>query len=215
MSEYHWNSITPEMHSVFAGFAKSKLSGEFYLAGGTALALQLGHRLSVDLDFFSATQEDIPALMGPLRSAIKDFSPILSDSSWGNLVFLANHVRVGFYGYGYEMVKPLLQAEGIALASVEDIALMKLDALLSRASRKDFHDLYAICQRISLRELLVLAPRKYPSVRDFEAQVARHMISFERAEAESPLPLIEQVEWETVKAWFREQAKMIGNSWLE
>lgn len=215
MSGYYWNTITPEMRSVLAGFAKNKLSKEFYLAGGTALALQLGHRLSVDLDFFSATQEDIPALMEPLRQALKEFSPMLSDSSWGNLVFLANNVRVGFYGYGYEMIKPLLQAEGIALASVEDIALMKMDALLSRASRKDFHDLYAICQRISLRELLALAPRKYPSFRDFEAQVARHMIAFERAEAESPVPLIEQVEWETVKAWFREQAKSIGKSWLE
>jgi hypothetical protein len=215
MSRYYWNTITPEMHSVFAGFAKNKLSKEFYLAGGTALALQLGHRLSVDLDFFSATQDNISSLVEPLRYALKEFSPILSDSSWGNLVFLANNVRVGFYGYGYEMVKPLLQAEGIALASVEDIALMKLDALLSRASRKDFHDLYAICQRISLRELLALAPRKYPSIRDFEAQVARHMIAFERAEAESPVPLIEQVEWGTVKEWFREQAKIIGKSWLE
>lgn len=214
MSEY-WNTITPEMRSVLTGFAKHKLSKEFYLAGGTALALQLGHRLSVDLDFFSATQEDIPALMEPLRHSLKEFSLILSDSSWGNLVFLANNVRVGFYGYGYEMVKPLLQAEGIALASVEDIALMKMDALLSRASRKDFHDLYAICQRVELRELFNLAPRKYPSFRDFEAQVARHMIAFERAEAESPVPLIEKVEWKTVKEWFREQAKMIGNSWLE
>ena len=203
------------MRSVLVGFARSELSKEFYLSGGTALALQMGHRLSVDLDFFSPTQEDIPALVEPLRHAMRDFSPTLSDSSWGNLVFLANNVRVGFYGYGYELVKPLLQVEGIALASVEDIALMKMDALLSPASRKDFHDLYAICQRISLRELLALAPRKYPAFRDFEAQVARHMISFERADQESSVPLIEQVDWETVKEWFRDQAKRIGKSWLE
>ncbi|HND47663.1 MAG TPA: nucleotidyl transferase AbiEii/AbiGii toxin family protein [Anaerolineales bacterium] len=214
MSGYHWNTISPQMRSILMEFAKNELSKEFYLAGGTALALQLGHRLSVDLDFFSATQADIPALMEPLRHTLQEFSPILSDSSWGNLVFLANGVRVGFYGYGYEMVNPLLQAEGMALASVEDIALMKMDALLARASRKDFHDLYAICQRIDLRGLLELAPRKYPSVRDFEAQVARHMVAFERAEVESPLPLIEQVEWDTVKEWFRGQAKSIGKSWL-
>lgn len=214
MSGYHWNTITPQMRSILTGFAKNKLSKEFYLAGGTALALQLGHRLSVDLDFFSATQEDIPALMEPLRSAMKEFSPVLSDSSWGNLVFLADGVRVGFYGYGYDMVKPILQTEGMALASVEDIALMKMDALLARASRKDFHDLYAICQRIDLRVLLDLAPRKYPSMRDFEAQVTRHMVAFDRAEVESPLPLIEQVEWDTVKEWFRGQAKSIGKSWL-
>lgn len=215
MAEYHWHTITPAMRSILMGFAKSDLSREFYLGGGTALALHLGHRLSVDLDFFSGTQQDIPALKEALRRALKEFSPILSDSSWGNLVYLVEDVRVGFYGYGYEMVNPLLQAEGIALASLEDIGLMKLDALLSRASRKDFHDLYAICQRISLRKLLDLAPRKYSSVRDFEAQVARHMVLFERAEAESPLPLLEGVEWDVVKAWFRKQAKEIGRSWLE
>jgi len=215
MSEFHWNTVTPEMRVVMKGFSTSALSREFYLAGGTALALHLGHRCSIDLDFFSATQEDVPALIEPLRQALKDFSPILSDSSWGNLIFLANNVRVGFFGYGYELVEPLSQAEGIALASVEDIGLMKLDALLSRASRKDFHDLYIICQRMTLRELLDLAPRKYPSVRDFEAQVTRHMLMFERAEQETPVPLIEQVAWQTVKDWFQGQAKIIGSSWLE
>lgn len=215
MNELHWNTITPVIRSVWQGFSSSAISAEFYLAGGTALALQLGHRLSVDLDFFSQTQSDIPALMEPLRHALKGFSPILSDSSWGNLVFLANNVRVGFYGYGYDLVKPLLKIENFSLASVEDIGLMKLDALLSRASRKDFHDLYELRKRIELRELLKLAPQKYPDVRDFEAQVARHLAFFDRAEQESPVPLIEQVEWETVKGWFRRQAKDVADGWLK
>jgi hypothetical protein len=100
------------------------------------------------------------------------------------------------------------------LASLPDIGLMKLDALLGRASRKDFHDLYAICQRLSLAQLLELAPRKYPAVRDFAAQVARHLVYFERAEQEKPVPLLEEVPWETVKAWFRGQAKDIVEDWL-
>jgi len=215
MQELHWNTITPVMRSVWQGFSSSAIAAEFYLAGGTALSLQLGHRLSVDLDFFSQTQSDIPALIEPLRHALKDFSPVMADRSWGNLVFLADNVRVGFYGYGYELVKPLLKLDGLVLASVEDIGLMKLDALLSRASRKDFHDLYELCKRIELRELLDLAPRKFPDVRDFEAQVTRHLAYFDRAEQETPVPLIEQVEWETVKEWFRQQARDIGNSWLK
>jgi hypothetical protein len=214
MIALHWNTITPVMRTVLDDFSKTQIGSEFYLAGGTALALQLGHRLSVDLDYFSQTQSDIPALMEPLRRALKDFSPVLSDSSWGNLVFLAENVRVGFYGYGYELVRPLVEAETGRLASVEDIGLMKMDALLARASRKDFHDLYAICQRISLRELLDLAPQKYPDVRDFEAQVTRHMVYFDRAKQEKPVPLIDNADWKTVKDWFRQQAKDIGNSWL-
>ncbi len=214
MSDIHWHTISPAMRRVLQGFGQMSLSHEFYLAGGTALALQIGHRISVDLDFFSATQ-DIPALAEPLRAALQPFAPVLADSAWGNLVFLAENARVGFYGYGYELVAPMVEADGTKLASVADIALMKMDALLSRASRKDFHDLYAICQSMTLRSLLDLAPKKYPSIRDFEAQVAHHLVYFERAERETSLPLLEPVEWEIVKAWFRQQAQELGRRWLE
>jgi len=214
MSGLHWNTVSPALRAVLDDFSKSPIASEFYLAGGTALALQLGHRISVDLDFFSPTQSDIPALVEPLRRALAGHTPTLVDTAWGNLVFLADNVRVGFYGYGYELVRPLIAAESVSLASLEDIGLMKMDALLARASRKDFHDLYAICQKITLRDLLNLAPRKYPYVRDFEALVTRHMVYFDRAEQETPTPLIEAVEWETVKDWFRKQAKEIGSSWL-
>jgi hypothetical protein len=202
------------MRQVLAGFGKSALAHDFYLAGGTGLALQIGHRRSVDLDFFSPAHSDIPSLLEPLRKVLAPFSAELADSAWGNLVFLANGVRLRFYGYGYEQVAPPGEAEGIALASLADIGLMKLDALLGRASRKDFHNLYAICQRISLQELLALAPRKYPAVRDFAAQAARHVVYFERAEQETPVPLFEDAPWETVKAWFRQQTKEIVRGWL-
>lgn len=215
MDEIYWNVVNPVLRAVLEDFSKSQIASEFYLAGGTALALQLGHRISVDLDFFSPTQSDIPALTEPLRRALTNHAPVLADASWGNLVFLADNVRVGFYGYGYELVQPLVKVDKISIASIEDIGLMKMDALLARASRKDFHDLYQICQQIHLRALLDLAPRKFPHIRDFEALVMRHMVYFERAEQETPVPLIKFVEWDAVKDWFRKQAKEIGKSWLE
>jgi hypothetical protein len=213
MNELHWETISPEMHQVMVGFSKSELGSLFYLAGGTALALQLGHRKSFDLDFFSLS-EDIPSLRAPLMKALKPFDPLLADAAWGNLVFLARGVRIGFYGYGYSMIGALVEAEGVRLASIEDIGLMKLDALLARASRKDFHDLYAICQRIPLRQLLDDAPEKYPHVRDFEAQVVRRLAYFERAEQEEPTPLLQAVPWETVRRYFQEQAIRLGKGWI-
>ena len=213
VEEWHWNTITPVMRQVLLTFSKTAIGEHFYLAGGTALALHLGHRQSIDLDFFSVDQ-DIPAIVSPLIDALGKFSPILADSSWGNLVFVAEGVRVGFYGYGFSLLKPLIQIDGLKLASIVDIGLMKLDALLSRASRKDFHDLYAICQNIPLPSLLDLAPEKYPYIRDFEAQVVRHMVYFERAERETPVPLIEEVAWEIVKEWFKNQALSISQGWL-
>lgn len=213
MNDLHWETISPEMRRVSAVFSQSELGSLFYLAGGTALALQLGHRKSFDLDFFSPV-EDIPSIRPVLMRALKPFNPILADAAWGNLVFVADGVRVGFYGYSYDMVGAFIFADGTRLASMEDIGLMKLDSILGRASRKDFHDLYAICQQLPLRLLLNYSPQKYPNVRDFEAQVVRRLVYFERAEQEEPIPLIQVIAWETVKQYFREQAISIGKGWI-
>ena len=214
MTVLHWETISPAMRQVMTTFSATDLGARFYLAGGTALSIHIGHRKSIDLAFFSA-DEDIPSLRGPLAQALDPFKPILADSAWGNLVFLAQNVLVGFYGYGYTMVGEFTQADGTRLASLEDIGLMKLDAILARASRKDFHDLYEICLRIPLRELLAFAQQKYPHVRDFESQVARRLVYFKRAEAEEPLTLIQPVSWQQVKHYFHQQAALIGRSWIE
>jgi Nucleotidyl transferase AbiEii toxin, Type IV TA system len=213
MTALFWQTVTPGMRQVMSTFGSNEIGQRFYLAGGTALALQLGHRRSVDLDYFSRT-EDIPSLKGPLRDALAAVGAELADSAWGKLVFLAGGIRVGFYGYGYDLLQPFLEAEGSHHASLTDIALMKLDALLGRAARKDFHDLYAICQQLPLRDLLKMAPRKYPGVRDFETQAVKRLVYFERADEEPPLPLLEPVTWETVKAYFRLQATEIGRGWI-
>lgn len=213
MSEFFWNTITENMKFVLNGVSQSEIGNYFYLAGGTALALQLGHRRSVDLDFFSPT-EDIPSIRPGLDEALAAFNGMLADSSWGNLVYLVNKVRVGFYGYSYPLVAPLNEKEGLRLASIEDIALMKLDTLLSRAARKDFYDLYFISQKIPLKQLLNLAPKKYQSVRDFETQVVKRLIFFESAENESDPALQKPVSWQTVKEYFIQQAKELGRGWL-
>ena len=214
MSAIHWETISPTMREIMTAFGKNQIAEHFYLAGGTALALQIGHRRSVDLDFFSPDL-DIPSVVEPLRATLDKFSPILADSAWGNLVFVAEQVRIGFYGYGYPLIEPYVRVEGVSLASLTDIGLMKLDALLARASRKDFHDLYAICQRMPLQSLLDVAQQKFSHVRDFQAQAVRHLVYFEHAEQETPLPLIEDVAWSHVKEFFQNQAKELGTSWLE
>ena len=201
------------MRLVLTDFTQTETGQRFYLAGGTALSLQLGHRLSVDLDFFSPT-DDIPSIRAQLEKSLTSFDGSLADASWENLVFLAKGVRVGFYGYGFPLVAPLVEIERVRLASVEDIALMKLDALLSRATRKDFYDLYFICQNISLRSLFYKSATKYPSVRDFEAQTVKRLVYFENAESESDPTFLKDISWKTVKDFFIQQAKEIEQSWL-
>jgi len=214
MRDLFWNTITNPMREVLRGFMQSELGSQFYLAGGTALSLQIGHRLSVDLDFFSPT-EDIPSTREAIEKTLNPFQIMLTDSSWGNLVYIVNNVRVGFYGYGSPLIAPLIETENIRLASIEDIALMKFDALLGRASRKDFYDLYFICKYLSLRELLNKAPQKYPSVRDFEVQVVKRLVFFENAENETNPVLLNEIDWQSVKNFFIDQAKVIEQGWLQ
>lgn len=213
MKPLFWTTVTENMRLVLHGFMRTGIGARFYLAGGTALSLQLGHRRSVDLDFFSPT-EDIPTIRPVLEEALAEFHPTLADSAWGNLVYLAKEVRLGFYGYGFALVAPFVELENVKLASVEDIALMKLDALLSRATRKDFYDLYFICQKIPLRQILDLAPRKYANVRDFEVQTVKRLVYFEHAEADLDPVLLQPVSWQVVKEYFTQQAKEIGKGWL-
>ncbi len=206
-------TISEKMSQVMKVFSQTKVSEHFYLADGTALALQLEHRRSLDLDYFSP-REEIPSIRYALAQALESLEPLLADAAWGNLVFLAGEVRVGFYGYGYPLVAPLRVEQGIALASLADIGLMKLDALQGRASRKDFHDLYDLCQRIPLQDLLEMAAKKYLSTRDFQTQVVKRFPYFWWAVQEEPLTLLHEVFWETVKAFFRQQACELSQKWM-
>ena len=208
-----WETISDEMREVMSHFSSTEIGSRFYLAGGTALALQLGHRRSVDLDFFSPS-EDIPSIRSVLADALLPFDPVLSDTSWGNLVFLAQGVQVGFYGYGYPLVTTPRDADRTSLASIADIGIMKLDTLLSRASRKDFYDLYAICEKMTLRELFDLAEKKQIASRDFEAQVVKRLAFFERAEVEEDPILLKEISWGEVKTFFRKQALEFGQRWI-
>ncbi len=214
MNVLFWNTVTENMRSILQEFSKSAVGKKFYLAGGTALSLQIGHRSSIDLDFFSPT-EDIPTIRPQLEDALSLWQSNLTDSSWGNLVFLAKNVRVGFYGYGFELVKPLRIENSIQLASIEDIALMKMDAILSRANRKDFYDLYFITKDISLKTLFDQARKKYPSVRDFEVQVVKRLVYFDSADHDPDPIMLKPIEWNSVKSYFVEQAKTIEKGWLQ
>jgi hypothetical protein len=131
------------------------------------------------------------------------------------LLLERDSLRVGFFGYGYCLLEPTFPAGGVPLAGLVDVGLMKLDALATRSSRKDFYDLYAIAQHISLRQLLDRAPEKYPGFRDFEAMVVRRLAYFQRAEQEETPEVLQPVSWDTVKAFFRRQAVVLGREWLE
>jgi hypothetical protein len=135
---------------------------DFYLAGGTALALQMGHRISVDFDFFSSIGFDNGVLLNKIRRLFlnEDFS-VLQDEKNTLTVLVGNEVKLSFFSLEYQNLFPLMDSEFFRLASVHEIGIMKLIAL-ARASYKDYVDIYFILKQIPLSQLFASAEKKHP-----------------------------------------------------
>jgi hypothetical protein len=214
LSSPHWETVSPAMHSFLTFAGNQGVAARFYLAGGTGLALQLGHRRSVDLDFFSEKDEvDLQARQGIVQ-AFAALSPTIAENSIGNLVLIVEGVRVGFFSYHYPLLQTAWQVEGVNVASVTDIGLMKLDALVSRGSRKDFYDLYAISQQIPLADLLERSATKYPDVRDFGLMAVESMLMFDNADRDRQPDLLINVPWYVIRDYFVEQSVILSNRWF-
>jgi predicted nucleotidyltransferase component of viral defense system len=202
------------MREVLHFIGQRAFARRFYLAGGTALALRLGHRRSVDLDFFSETDE------GSWRSRyeiVQDLAPLevqVLENVDGNLLTQVSGMHVGFFSYGYRLLEPTDSAENVALASVVDIGLMKLDALAGRGSRKDFYDVYAIAQEMPLADLLSRAEAKYPHARNFELMTIESMVLFENADRDLQPDLLIDTPWPEVRQFSIAQARALGERWF-
>ncbi len=140
--------------------ALPELSG-FHLVGGTALALQLGHRNSIDIDPF--TQQDIHAKN--LTSFLTTKFTARFDYEGSNtLLSNINNIKVDFIKHPYQYIYPPITEEGITFLSKEDIAAMKLNAIINSGQRlKDFIDIYFLLEHFSVRDMLAFFEKKYPN----------------------------------------------------
>lgn len=195
--------------------AEIGVTREFYLAGGTGLALLLGHRRSVDLDFFSRTNrlafEGRRDLLRRLRR-LPDWA--LTEAKDGTLHGRVGMARVSFFWYPEPLVRPLIRQGPVRIASTADIGLMKIEAIIGRGSRKDFVDLFTVCQRIPLRRLLRLGSKKFRDSRDFTLQALKALCFFEDAEHDPPVVTPTPVAWDRVKAFFRSEVQALTRRYL-
>ena len=173
---------------------------ESRLVGGTALALQLGHRKSVDLDLFGT----IDAVSEELREYLSDahLITVLKESRNIN-IYLVDGVKVDIVNYKYGWIDQPKIEESITLAGIKDIAAMKIAAVVGRGTKKDFIDIYFLLRQYSLQEILQLYMQKYPDGSLFIAM--KSLTYFEDAEPE-PMPVMfENVNWEDVKVRIRQE----------
>ncbi len=212
----HWEAVPPLLRELVAEIGQMPFAGRFYLAGGTALALRLGHRVSVDLDFFSDVDELDDDSRAEIVAAFRQRRAIevLEDVS-GNLLMKVGDTHVGFFSYGYPLLEPPAEVLGVRVAGLLDIGMMKLDALISRGARKDFYDLYFIARQIPLEEMLHQGPVKYPYARDYEMMALTSLTYFENADQQMAIESFPPTDWETVKDFFIAEARRLGRIWFE
>lgn len=123
-------------------------------------------------------------------------------------------VAARFFWYPYPLADPLEEACGFAVASAVDLALMKLGALISRGTRRDFVDLWALCRKLPLDELLGRAAEKFGHVGDFPLQAAKALADTSEA-GDEPMPALESpASWEEVRAWAAAEAARLGREVL-
>jgi hypothetical protein len=181
---------------------------DYYLAGGTGLSLHLGHRLSIDLDWFTPELNNPESLFRRLSAA--DISFTVTSIALETVYVILNNVQISFIGYNYPLIEPRVfwPAYGCYLASIADIACMKLASLASRGSRKDFVDLHRLLSDFySLETLLKFYKKKYKK-RDI-GHVVRSLVYFQDAEAEPPVRMVKSVDWDKLKLDFERWVKEI------
>jgi len=163
MDTLNLSILSEERRNILPSFISWK--DEFYLAGGTALALQIGHRESVDFDFFSPHPFDTEVMMKRLSALFGEKLFTVTQVEKNTLsIMLRAEIKISFMTYEYELVNPLITTTYINIASVPDIACMKLSAIMQRSALKDFVDLYEIMKIYPLEKLLSFTKKKYPAI---------------------------------------------------
>lgn len=186
------------------------LKSDFYLAGGTALALQLGHRDSVDFDFFTSRDFNPNNLYEKIREKIPDYTITKTQEEKNTLtVLIRENIKFSFFSYDYKLIKDSIKEDYICLASIEDIACMKLLAILSRATNKDYIDLYYILQHYELEYILSVCKQKFPEI-DINL-ILKSLIYFKDVESE-PIKFKRgsEIDFEQIKSYLIDSVKRVN-----
>lgn len=190
----YYETISPSTLELLKSIQSIPALQDTYLVGGTSLALQMGHRKSIDLDIFGSIQTPVSEIRQVL--AVEHTVQVLKESRNINIC-LVDGVKVDFVNYSYSLLKPMVVQDNLRLASVEDIAAMKISAVIGRGTKKDFIDLYFLLKSYSLKDILDFYSAKYPDGTLFIA--LKSLTYFEDAEPDPMPEMLETANWPQVK----------------
>jgi len=206
---WHFDVMPKKTIKVFKYLSRQKWldNSGWYLAGGTALALQVGYRQSVDLDFFTESKSgkiDNTKILEYLKSSGEWFTDVDSEGTiYGEL----QKAKISFIAYPFfSPAQPFVRYGTINILNKEDIAVMKVVAISQRGRKRDFFDLYYCANNIlPLEEIMIRLKIQYPSVAHDYYHILKSLIYFADAENDPEPNLLIDLDWKTVKKYFEKE----------
>ncbi len=177
----------------------------FFLVGGTAIALQLGHRKSIDLDLFTATPFNNSTLLGILAINY-EISVELEEPNM--LITTIDGIKVDLVKMGYPILFPPVHIEGVRMLDLRDIAAMKLKAIAQSGSKKDFFDIHYLLDQMSLEKMLLMFKQIFKMHEVFH--IVKSLTYFDDAEqSANPIVFDKSVTWQKVKTSIKGAVKKL------
>ena len=198
--------------AALALLGRSGLVRDAYLAGGSALALHYGHRISIDLDFFSTT----PFTPSNLGKNLKDIGEFHTTFTKGiTLMGEFNGVKFSYFQYDYPLIAKTTELFDVPIAHPHDIAAMKLVAITDRSTKKDFIDLYVLTgQGISLDQMFELYQQKYQALDENKYTLVRALCYFDEIDQSVMPEMLIALTWDQVKQFFIKESMRLAKAML-
>lgn len=195
-----------------AVLGRSGLVDKAYLAGGTALALHLGHRESIDFDFFTRNTFD-PIKLSKQLSEIGLFTQTFAKGI--SLIGEFNGVKMSYFQYDYPLLENTTFFEGVAIAHMHDIAAMKLVAICDRSTKKDYVDLYTLVHHgLSLDAMFELYEKKYQKFESNKFTIIKSLTYFDEAQNDSMPKMFTPLSWDTVQSFLVAESMRLGKKYI-
>lgn len=210
----HWTTVKPVLKDVLTILMHKKLFDPFRLVGGTSLSLQLGHRISDDIDLFTDEPYDsldFTAIDKFLRKTFKYVSDLAPGPVGMGVSYLVGHskdesVKLDLF-CTETFIQPALKLGSYRLATVEEIIAMKIDIVQRKARKKDFWDLDELIEKYSIEQMIALHKQRYPHSHD-EKVIRENFVNFERAEEDFTPVCLRGRHWELIKLDFVERLRV-------
>jgi predicted nucleotidyltransferase component of viral defense system len=198
------NAILPDTLRAIKLISEIPTIQKAYLAGGTALALQIGHRISVDLDFFTQEKFDENVLELELKEIDQwKFEGKAWRTVWGQV----GKTKLSIFYYEYRVIKKLLSFAEINILSKPDIAAMKIHAIETRGTKRDFIDLFFLVKEFPMEKILEFYDKKFANLEDHLYAIIRSLAYFEDAEMDEISPqMLVDMSWDDVKQFFKQES---------